>query len=62
MTEIKKADEVEVTLDMISAGVAVYHDFDPEKEDPEALVYSIVYDALRIAKRLENRLILDDCF
>jgi hypothetical protein len=44
---------MEVTLDMISAGVAAYAAFDPEKEEPEALVFKIIYSALKIARHNE---------
>jgi hypothetical protein len=46
-----EADEVEVTLDMISAGMEAYASFDPEREDPEALVFAIIFRALEIERR-----------
>jgi hypothetical protein len=48
--EGRSTDETEITLDMISAGVVAYDAFDPEREDPEALVFSILYRALRVVK------------
>jgi hypothetical protein len=39
-----------VTLDMISAGADAYRDYDPETEDPEALVFAIIYRAFKIAE------------
>ena len=31
-----------VTLDMLAAGMAAYLEFDPEREEPEALVWAIL--------------------
>lgn len=44
-------DEDEVTWDMISAGADAYRSFDPEIDEPEALVFAIIYRAFEIAKR-----------
>jgi len=41
----------EVTLDMISAGTNAFMEFDPEKEEVEALIYEILYRAFKIMRR-----------
>jgi hypothetical protein len=42
---------VEITLDMNSAGVSAYKEFDPENEELECLVAEIIYHAFKIARR-----------
>jgi hypothetical protein len=42
---------LEVTWDMIVAGVAAYDEYDSESEDPETLVFQIIRRAFDIANR-----------
>jgi hypothetical protein len=44
-------EKTEITLDMISAGVDAYLEFEEETEEPEALVFEIIHRAFEIAKR-----------
>jgi hypothetical protein len=44
-------DAGEITCDMISAGAEAYRTFDPDVEEPEALVFAIIYRAFEIARR-----------
>jgi hypothetical protein len=39
---------VEITLDMLNAGLAAYREFDPEKEEVEALIFDVIYRALMV--------------
>jgi hypothetical protein len=43
--------EIEITVDMISAGVSACKEFSPELEEPEALVFAIIHRALEVARR-----------
>jgi hypothetical protein len=43
--------EDEVTWDMISLGADAYRAFDPEIDEPEALVFAIISRAFKLAKR-----------
>ncbi len=45
------AKEIEITLDMISAGVNAYKEFNPGLEEPETIVFEIIYRAFKIAHR-----------
>lgn len=40
--------EPRVTLRMLDAGMAAYRDFDPDLDDPYALVWSILYRAEKV--------------
>lgn len=45
MIRDRPAQEIEITMEMISVGLAAYRDFDPEVDEPEALVFAILYRA-----------------
>lgn len=40
-------DEIKITPDIIRAGVAAYYEWNPEDEEPEALVSEIFYKMLK---------------
>jgi hypothetical protein len=46
--------DIEITMDMISAGVKAIDNHDPDREDKEALVFAILYRGFAIAKRNAN--------
>ena len=49
----KEKDEIEITPEMIRAGVCVYLSWDAESEEPEALAFAL-FDAM--AKAAQTRL------
>lgn len=42
---------VNVTLDMITAGQEAYYSFDPTRDDPEVMIFQIIYRTLELAER-----------
>lgn len=43
-----RVDEIDVTLEMINEGVRVLQEFDSEREEMEAAVFTILYRALAL--------------
>ena len=48
----KSNHKFEITLDMIRAGVKLYQEFDPEENEPEALIGEILFTARDIYQEI----------
>ena len=44
-------NSLEVTIEMLGAGMLAYAEFDPEKEEPEALIWEILSRAFEAIDR-----------
>lgn len=44
----RHSEPIEITLEMIEAGLAAYRAFDPEEDEPAALVFAILWRAISI--------------
>ena len=54
------SNQLEITMDMVSVGVAAYAEFDPEIDEPEALVFAILYRAALLSRCGDNLLKFND--